>query len=264
VSATVLVTGAAGRVAAHLRAHLPAAGFVLRGFDRRPISGEPRAACADINDLPALRGAMAGCDAVVHLAGAVRPSDTFEDVLEANIAGTYHVFEAARLEGVGRVVLASSHHANGFAPRSARSQPRAGDRPDSYYGVSKLFEEDLGRLYHDRYAMAVACIRIGSCFERPPGVRGLSTWLSPRDCAGLFAACLRSAGLGYAVVYGISRNTRRFWDLQPALALGYEPLDDAEAYAPEILAEHGGIDPSTPEDPQGGPAAWVAGPSAPR
>ena len=255
---TVLITGAAGRIGRYLRAGLPEHGFMLRLLDRVPISDEPGAICADINDAAALAKAMAGADAVVHLAGLIHTNDPFEEILKVNMDGTYQVFEAARLAGVERIVYASSNHANGFAPRSANTAPGSGDRPDSFYGVSKLFGEALGRLYADRYGMKVACLRIGSCFDQPSNPRMLATWLSPADAARLVAACLRSETLDYAVVYGLSRNSRRFWDLEPALRLGYEPLDDAEDFAEAVLAAHGGVDPSPSDEPQGGAAAWVA------
>jgi uronate dehydrogenase len=253
---TVLVTGAAGRIGRYLRAGLPGLGWELRLLDRVPIPEAPDAFIADVRDRASVAEAMRDVSAVVHLAGAINPSDSFEDVLAANVEGTYEVLEAARESGVGCFVFASSNHANGFAPRSAAATPGAGDRPDSFYGVSKIFGEAMGRLYADRYAMRVACLRIGSCFDRPSTPRMLGSWLSPGDATRLVAACLASPDLEYSVLYGISRNTRRWWDLAPAEALGYLPQDDAEIYAEEILAAYGGADPSGPDDPQGGLAAW--------
>jgi uronate dehydrogenase len=229
-------------------------------LDRDVIADAPGAIRADIAEGDALAAAMAGVDAVVHLAGATKPAFPFADILVGNIQGTYEVMEAARQAGVRRFVFASSNHANGFSPVAvAGDRPGSGDRPDSFYGVSKIFGEALGRLYVDRYGMEVACLRIGSCFDRPTGPRMLATWLSPGDVSRLVHACLVSPDLGYAVVYGISRNTRRWWDLAPAEALGYDPVDDAEAFAAEVLAPYGGVDPTGPDDAQGGAAAHRAG-----
>jgi uronate dehydrogenase len=69
----------------------------------------------------------------------------------------------------------------------------------------------------------------------------LSTWLSPDDCARLVDACLRAPELTYSIVWGISNNTRRMWSLDAGRALGYEPQDDAEAYADDVAP---GADPS--------------------
>ena len=130
-------------------------------------------------------------------------------------------------------------------------------RPDSLYGVSKAFGEALGSYYADRHGMAVACLRIGSCFERPTQLRHLATWLSPGDAVRLTDALLRATGLHYVTVNGISANTRAWWELDSARALGYEPRDDAERYAAELLASFGG--PLSPGDPD---AAYVGGRTA--
>jgi uronate dehydrogenase len=243
---SVLITGAAGRVGTVLRAGLPALGWQLRLLDLVPLPDEPDAVVADIRDSDRLAAAMAGVGAVVHLAGLPR-EDTFDRILAANIEGSHRVFEAARQAGVRRVVYASSNHAVGFTPR----QPVVGidipARPDTYNGLSKVFGEALGRLFVDKYGLQVACLRIGSCFPRPTTVRQLSTWLSPGDAVRLVHACLTTPDLGYAVVYGISANTRGWWDLGPGCALGYRPVDDAEAYAAEVLAARGDLDPDDPE-----------------
>ncbi|MDA8298024.1 MAG: NAD(P)-dependent oxidoreductase [Actinomycetota bacterium] len=253
--AVVVITGAAGRIGTYLRSGLRPFGWELRLLDRRPIPDEPTAVVADIRDPQALASVMQDAFGVVHLAGAISPRDSFGDVLAANIEGTHAVLEAARVAGVERFVFASSNHANGFAPRSAPGIAGAHDRPDSFYGVSKVFGESLCRLYHDRFGIKMACLRIGSCFDVPRVPRMLGSWLSPRDAAGLVDACLRSPELDYKVFYAISGNTRRWWDLAPMLELGYVPKDDAEAWAEEVLAEFGGIDPSDPDEPTGGDAA---------
>jgi hypothetical protein len=73
-------------------------------------------------------------------------------------------------------------------------------------------------LYHDRHGLAVACLRIGSFRWRPTTRRELSTWLSVGGAIRLIDACLRTSDLGFAIVYGISNNTRARWDLAPGRA----------------------------------------------
>jgi uronate dehydrogenase len=75
----------------------------------------------------------------------------------------------------------------------------------------------------------------------------LSTWLSPDDAVRLFHALLVEPDLRFEVVYGISANTRAWWDLGPARRLGYEPKDDSELFAAEILAAQGPLDPDDPD-----------------
>ncbi|SFC80393.1 NAD-dependent epimerase/dehydratase family protein [Streptomyces aidingensis] len=257
---TVLLTGAAGRVGTMLRERLPGYGYRLRLLDRvplpSPVPGED-ALVADLHDTEALRRAVRGTDAVVHLA-ALPAEDTFDAILRTNIVGTYHVYEAARAEGILRVVYASSVHATGFAAVPAPDEPRTPvscpHRPDTYYGLSKCFGEDLAQLYWDRAGIETVSLRIGSCADEPPPYeRSLSTWLSPGDCARLVHAALTAPEVGHTVVYGASANTRGWFDLGPARALGYEPRDDAERYAERILADPAAR--ATDHD-----RAWLGGP----
>ena len=230
MSGTVLVTGAAGTIGTALLARLPGLGWDVLGLDRTAGEGIRE---GDITDPADLDAAFAGVDAVVHLAG--QPTEAPWPVIrDANIEGTLQVFEAARRASVPRVVYASSNHAVGFTPLDHDLPADVPPRPDTLYGVSKVFGEALARYYVDRYGLAVACLRIGTFAETPPDRRALSTWLSPGDCARLVDACLRAPGLTYALLWGISNNTRRTWSLDGATALGYRPQDDAEQYAAEV------------------------------
>lgn len=248
---TLLLTGAAGGLGTLMRGLLPGYGYSLRLLDARPIEDAPNAVTADLADRDALREAVRGTDAILHLAG-ISVEAPFEDILSANIQGTYNLYEAAREEGVRRIVLASSNHAVGFTPRPAQGGPLipvdTAHRPDTYYGLSKCFGEDLASLYWDKYGIETVSVRIGSCFPEPTTVRMLSLWLSPADGARLFHAALTAEGVGHTVVYGSSANTRLWWDLSSALALGYRPQDDAERYAAALIVEHGPLDPADPRD----------------
>jgi uronate dehydrogenase len=240
----ILITGAAGRIGTMLRSRLARPGRVLRLLDIASLTPPPgpgeEAVTASVTDLAAMTAACAGADAVIHL-GGIPAEDAWAPVLDVNINGTYTVFEAARRARVPRVVFASSNHAVGFAPRS--SFPVADDAapmPDTYYGVSKAAGEALAGLYASRYGLEAICVRILSCFDRPENPRMLATWLSPDDTGRLFEACLTAPAPGFRVIYGVSANTRGGWvSLDGARALGYEPRDDAERYAPEVLAAAG-------------------------
>ena len=247
----VLLTGAAGRIGTVLRGGLPERGWALRCLDVVPIvetrPGEEHVV-ADVADLAAMVDATQGASAVVHLAG-VSGESTWPAISRANIQGTYAVLEAARRAGIQRVVLASSNHATGYTPRPASGLLREDDappRPDTYYGVSKVAMEALGSLYADRYGMDVVCLRIGTSAEEPTSTRHLSTWLSPDDTVSLVHAALSAPSPGFAVVWGVSDNTRTWWDLTSARALGYEPQDDAEVYAEALIEAYGEPDPADP------------------
>jgi uronate dehydrogenase len=251
MSGPVLVTGAAGLIGGWLRGGLPERGWALRSVDVVPVP-EPRPGeehlVADVTDLPAMVEAATGAAAVVHLAGVVGES-TWPAISATNIEGTYCALEAARRAGVQRVVLASSNHATGYTPRPEHgllTEADAPPRPDTFYGVSKVAMEALGSLYADRHGMDVVCLRIGSAFPQPTTVRHLATWLSPTDTVALVDAALTTPSPGYAVAWGVSDNTRRWWDLTAAEALGYRSVDDAEAHADAVLAAHGEPDPADP------------------
>jgi uronate dehydrogenase len=245
----ILVTGAAGAVGTMLRPRLAQPGRTLRLLDTAPITAGPgeEAIQASVTDLAAMTDACQGADAVIHL-GGISGEAPWPQILEVNIDGTYAVFEAARRAGTSRVVYASSNHAVGFTPRADFPVPDYEfPAPDTYYGVSKVAGEALAGLYHYRYGLDTICIRILTCAERPPSVRALSTWLSPDDAGRLFEACLTAPSPGFRVVFGVSANTRGGWvSLDEAQALGYEPRDDAEAYAAEVIASHGEPDPADP------------------
>jgi uronate dehydrogenase len=226
---TVLVTGASGTIGTTVRSGLRELGWALRCVD---LVAGPDVSAVDITSPDALDHVMPGVDAVVHLAG--QPVEAPWPVIRhANLDGTYEVFEAARRHDVTRVVYASSNHAVGFTPIPSDAELPAdlAARPDTLYGVSKVFGEALGRYYAERYGLQVACLRIGTFAPCPPDVRALSTWLSPADCVRLVDACLRSESLSYSIVWGVSANTRRIWSLAAGHELGYFPADDAEMHA---------------------------------
>jgi nucleoside-diphosphate-sugar epimerase len=238
----ILVTGAAGLVGGFLRPRLARPDRILRLLDTAP---QPAAAPGEavelvrgsVTDPDAMAAACAGVDAVVHL-GGLSTEHAWEEILQVNVHGTYVVLEAARRAGVPRVVFASSNHAVGFRPNDGTTAPDyAFPAPDTYYGVGKVAGEALGSLYHDRYGLDVVCLRIGSCFERPKDTRMLATWLSPDDCARLVEASLAAPAPGFRIVWGVSANTRRWFSLAEARALGYQPQDDAERFAADLPAQ---------------------------
>jgi uronate dehydrogenase len=242
----VLITGAAGRIGRTLRVGLKGRYSVLRLLDvvpQEPAESGEELVTVDLNDRAATEAAMDGVDMVVHLA-AIPDEAPFDDILTGNVTTTYSVFEAARRVGVRRVVFASSNHVTGFYPRGEPVGPDDPVRPDSFYGVSKVFGEALGRLYADKYGLEVVCLRIGAFEERPTRPRQLSIWLSPRDCVELVRCSLDAPAVGFLIVYGVSANRRSWWKDEAAARLGYRPQDDAEAFAAEL-----GEPPVTPSRP---------------
>jgi uronate dehydrogenase len=239
----LLVTGADGGIGRLMRPRLARPGRTLRLLDlaaQEPAGPDEdvELVTASVTDPDAMAAACGGADAVLHLGGHSVEAP-WEDILAVNVDGTRTVLEAARVAGVPRVILASSNHAVGYYTRADAGPDGipadAPPRPDTYYGFSKVAMEALGSLYHDRFGMDVICLRIGSCFPKPDSVRGLSTWMSPDDGARLLEACLAFPDPGFRIVWGISRNTRRWWSLAAGEEIGYHPVDDSEAYAAEYL-----------------------------
>jgi len=242
----VLITGAAGLVGSGLRRELGSDGLRLRLFDRQPVADlapHEEALAGDIGDPAALAQAMQGVHCVVHLAGCTTDAD-MEQQIAGNIRGAYNVFEAARAAGVQRVVYASSHHVVGYYPRSRRIGTDTLLRPDSRYGLTKAFGEQVGAMFADKYGLRVLCIRIGFVEERPIDARRLAIWSSWRDLAQLVRIGLQHPALRYAVVYGVSNNTRSFFDNHTAFQLGYRPQDNAEDFAAAVLAQAPAEDPA--------------------
>jgi len=235
----VLITGAAGNIGKVLRAGMRGH-YALRLADIAPqeSAGEhEEVVTADITQLDALVSQMREIDVVVHLAG-IPDESTWQKIRDMNIEGCYNVFEAARRAGVRRVVFASSNHVVGFHRRDRMIDDTVEPRPDSRYGVSKVFGEALGRLYADKHGMSVACMRIGSFRpdDTPTAPRHLYTWISHGDMVQLARRCIDAPDYHFIVVYGVSNNARNRWSNANTRALGFRPQDDAETHAAKIAA----------------------------
>ena len=241
---TILITGAAGDVGSHLRREL-AGKYNLLLSDIKPIKvlapGE-KFAIGDVANLADMLRITKSVDAIMHL-GGFSVEGPWQMILRANIIGCYNLFEAARRNGVKRVLFASSNHATGFYKRDEKIDHRVYPKPDSRYGVSKAFGEQIGSLYADKYGMEVFCMRIGNVTVAPPDKRRLSNWISPRDFARLVSVGIDNPNISFEIVYGVSGNKRSWYDNSNAHRLGYQPQDDAERYAAEVLAKEKPGDP---------------------
>src|SRR5580693_808100 len=214
----VLITGAAGAVGTALRTGLRTQWRHLRLTDIRPVqdlAANEELVVADIADRPALEDMMRGVRAVVHLAG------------------------------VERIVFASSNHAFGFYPVTEKVSPALPPRPDSLYGVFKVWGETMLREYYDRYGIRSVSLRIGTFRAQPIDQRSLATWLSPADAAHLADVALRHPDPGCIVVNGYSNDTRlKTFDPNWA-TLGYQPKDNAEDHREALRAK--GVDVDAPD-----------------
>jgi uronate dehydrogenase len=259
----VVLTGAAGTMGTVLRAALAPRVGTLVSSDLRAISelaDNEQSVPADLLDPAAVMALLAGADTVLHL-GGIADEAPFATLAGPNLTGTFNLLEAARRQGVRRVVYGSSNRITGmYSPQDVLTGAEP-VRPDGLYGVTKAFGEALGRLYVDRFGLQFVAVRIGSFEQRPADARQLSTWLSHRDAIELFAAALSVTGdIGFHVTYGVSANRRSFWSsARGDERLGWTPLDDAESFAEGMSS----FDSNTQAGPYGRPeyggwadAAW--------
>ena len=235
----LLLTGAAGALGRVLREGLKPAARVMRLSDKVAMDpardGEEVVQC-DLADKMAVDALVLGCDAIVHL-GGVSVERPFEEVLDANIRGVFHLYEGARRHGCKRVVFASSNHVIGFHKQGEMLDADSLHRADGYYGLSKAYGEDLSRFYFDRYGIETACVRIGSSFPEPKDRRMLVTWLSYRDLTELVRCCLAAEKVGHTIVYGMSANRDKWWDNRGAAHLGFQPRDSSEPFRAKAEAQ---------------------------
>jgi hypothetical protein len=248
---TVLITGAGGMIGSLLRKSLTDT-YQIRSLAHHPIK-DVETIVADISDMDAMVAACQGVDSVVHMAASASHLSPWEQVLQNNIIGTYTVYEAAYRAGVKQVIFASSNHAVGtYDLENAPDIYRTGQpyldhlvpvKPDSLYGVSKCFGEDLGRYYADHKNMHVISLRIGminwidcprdgshESFERL-----CSIWLSHRDMVQLIEKSLQAEHIKFDTFYGISNNPQHFYDLEHAREMiGYVPQDRVDERLAQI------------------------------
>ena len=244
----LLLTGAAGGLGKVLRPRLSAMSDVLRVSDVADLGNaaahEELMRC-DLGDHEAMLALLDGVDAVVHL-GGMSTDGPFEPILNANIRGAYNLYEGARINGVRRILFASSNHVVGFHRQTDRLDATAAMRPDGNYGVSKAFGESLSRFYFDRYGIETVCMRIGSSFPKSIDHRMMSTWLSFDDLTELIRCALFAPAVGHTIVYAASDNTPSWWDNRYATHLGWTPRDSSEPFRAEVEATVPRRDPADP------------------
>lgn len=252
----LLLTGAAGGLGRELRQRLPHYCDTLRLSDIADL-GSPgpheEVMPARLEDAPAVLQLLEGVDAVVHL-GGVSTEQPWEPILQANIVGLYNLYEAARKQGVKRVLFASSNHVTGFYRQDEVIDARDPMRPDGLYGLSKAFGESLSRFYWDRYGIQTVCLRIGSSFPEPRNRRMLATWMSYDDLERLVVAALTAPVVGHSIIFGISDNHTRFYDNTYGAHIGYRPQDSSEPFRAKVEAAEPVLDMNDPANVyQGGP-----------
>jgi uronate dehydrogenase len=243
----VALSGASGNVGRILREELPKRGVDLRSAGGskplQPLHEGEDVMHGDLREPAVVDRLLNGVDVLIHMAGTSveRP---LPEIVENNLLGLYQVYEGARRNGVRRVVFASSNHAFGMHPAGSRLKLGAEFRPDGFYGLSKVWGEAMARMYWDKHGIEGVSLRIGTTMGRPPeNERQLSTWMGTEDLVQLVMRSIEARDVGYAAVWGVSANTRSYYDLEEGNAIGYRPVQNAEQWAHEIARRPNPLDP---------------------
>jgi uronate dehydrogenase len=257
----IVLTGAAGSLGSALREPLARLCEQLLSVDIKEapqgLAANETWAVADCAEMDQVAPLLEGAEMVVHFA-AIPDERSFEELLRPNFLASYVIWEAAHKAGARRVVYASSVHAVGMHETAAGIDTDAPHRPDTFYGLSKCFTEDLARLYWEKRGLESVCCRIFSGTETPQNPRALGTWLSRGDLVRMVEAAVTTPTTGFCVVYGISNNDRAPVSNAKVSFLGYRPRDNAEDYAEAILAKAATPDPQNLAQMRlGGPFATV-------
>jgi uronate dehydrogenase len=242
----VALSGASGNIGQVLRPALLKLGFGLRSAGGRraltPVAPDEEVCHGDLRDTAFVDQLLAGVDVLIHMA-ATSVERPLPEVIENNLRGLHAIYEGARRHRVRRIVFASSNHAVGMHSVESRLDLDCDLRPDGFYGLSKVWGEAMTRMYWDKHGIEGISVRIGTAIEKPTEFRHLSTWLGYDDMVQLMQRCITVPDIGYMTVWGVSANTRSYWNNASAAQLGYQPTQNAEDYAAEILAQPNPLDP---------------------
>jgi len=236
----ILVTGASGHLGGMLFRSLANLGYkniVGTDLKKKNIEKNQKFILGNLKNFKAIIKMTKSVHAIVHF-GAIPVEDTQFNILQNNIIGTYNLFEAARINKVKRIIFASSNHAIGFHRRKTKLNQFSTQRPDSHYGLSKAFGEDLSRFYADKFNIKSMCIRIGSCLRVPKDRRHLSTWISYNDLTQLVDIGIKHHAVHNEIVYGASKNKKSWWNNSRAYQLGYKPKDSVDKFDINLLSKN--------------------------
>lgn len=235
----VLVTGAGGNLGRVLVPLLAASGHTPRLFDFRPVQTEHEFMQGDVRNPQDVTRAVEGVDAIVHAAALHGIHVTKwqpEDFWSINVTGTFHLFEAARLNEVKQFVLCSTMGVYGASmqvPEGAwgRVTDESLTLPNDVYGMTKYLCEDMGRYYSRRWGVNTVALRLGmfvpETFVRY-GFRLLFGGVDDRDVAQAVTLALEYQPAGGFDTFNIMADVP--FTQADAIELSADPLSVFDRY----------------------------------
>jgi len=241
------ITGANGTIGRVLLDGLKSE-YELTAFSRRKVDFPTNIVNFDCPE--EVMGKFEGLDAIIHLSADPSPLAPWESVRRHNVEAMYQVVEECVRSNVKRLVFASTNHTmHGHtmltspetldATKSVRMKLSDTPNPDSLYAVSKLFGENLGKLYSEKWGLEFISLRIGWMIKQddPTVMRDTPSedymramFLSQRECVQAHVKALEVKS-NFLIAYVVSNNGRRVFDLEETkINLGFDPKDDAEKF----------------------------------
>ena len=205
----IVLTGASGRLGSYLREPLSKITKKLVSTDKEDIGKTLHNEVfkkLNIKNFKEVNKILKKTDLIIHF-GGYSNEGPFQEILDSNILGPYNIWKSAKKNKIKRIIFASSIHSVGMYRVNEAINHKVMHKPDTFYGLSKCFGENLAQMYWDKCGIECLTIRILSC-AKVTSKRSLSTWLSYDDLIRIVIQSTKIKKLGFEIIYGVSNNKR--------------------------------------------------------
>ena len=232
----IVLTGASGRLGSYLREPLSKITKKLVSTDKEDIGKTLHNEVfkkLNIKNFKEVNKILKKTDLIIHF-GGYSNEGPFQEILDSNILGTYNIWKSAKRNKIKRIIFASSIHSVGMYRANETINHKVMHKPDTFYGLSKCFGENLAQMYWDKCGIECLTIRILSC-AKVTSKRSLSTWLSYDDLIRIVIQSIKIKKLGFEIIYGVSKNKRSAIDNTNAVKkLKMKIKDNAEKFSNKL------------------------------